>query len=400
MTQAELKKLIDKYLTEDLSQEEFQLLWTTLQQPEHKDTWMEMIHGVWENPAYHSLADDAAKQRVLEQLRPALTENTSAPHGRKPLIRRLAASNTWWAAAVAILIACAGAWYLLSPQSKTQLAVNKTDTTRYKNDVAPGTNKAILTLGDGSTVTLDSTANQLIRQGSTAIQQQKGLLQYKSSGANIGISYNTLTTPRGGKFRIVLPDGTGVWLNAASSIRYPVAFTGKERRVEISGEAYFEVAQHAAMPFIVSVNNKTEIEVLGTHFNINAYQDEAAINTTLLQGKVRVSAGALPGTILQPGQQASLNTAGTMKVLNDIDTMQIIAWKEGWFQFHMASLPDVMRQVSRWYDVDVSYPANIPDRAFEGRIQQDLTLTQMLKILERYQVHFHVEGQKITVLPE
>jgi len=400
MTQAELKKLTDKYLTEDLSAEEFQLLWTTLQQPEHKDTWMEMIHGVWENPAYHSLADDTAKQRVLEQLRPALTENAPASLGRKPLIRRLAASNAWWAAAVAILICCAGAWYLLSPQPESQLAVNQTDTINYKNDVAPGTNKAVLTLGDGSTVTLDSTANQLIRQGNTAIQQQKGLLQYKSSGANVGISYNILTTPRGGKFRIVLPDGTGVWLNAASSIRYPVAFTGKERRVEITGEAYFEVVQHAAMPFIVSVNNKAEIEVLGTHFNINAYQDEAAINTTLLQGKVRVSAGASPGTVLQPGQQASLNTAGTMKVLNDIDTTQIIAWKEGWFQFHMASLPDVMRQVSRWYDVDVSYPANIPDRAFEGRIQQDLTLTQMLKILERYQVQFHVEGQKITVLPE
>jgi len=400
MTQAELKKLIDKYLTEDLSQEEFQLLWTTLQLPEHKDTWMEMISGVWENPAYHSLADDAAKQRVLEQLRPALTTTTSTPHGRKPLIRRLAASNTWWAAAVAILICCAGAWYLLSPQSKTQLAVNDTDTTSYKNDVAPGTNKAVLTLGDGSTLTLDSTANQLIHQGNTAIQQQKGLLQYKSSGANIGISYNTLTTPRGGKFRIVLPDGTGVWLNAASSIRYPVAFTGKERRVEITGEAYFEVAQHAAMPFIVSVNNKAEVEVLGTHFSINAYNDEAAINTTLLQGKVRVSAGASQGTVLQPGQQASLNTSGTMKVLNDIDTTQIVAWKEGWFQFHMATLPDVMRQLSRWYDVEINYPANIPDRAFEGRIQQDLTLTQMLKILERYQVHFHVEGRQITILPE
>jgi ferric-dicitrate binding protein FerR (iron transport regulator) len=400
MTQAELKRLIDKYLTEDLSEEDFQRLWATLREPEHKDTWMEMIAGVWDNPAYHSLADDTAKQRVLEKLRPALTE-IPAPPVRQPLIRRLTANRSaWWAAAVVILMCCAGAWYFLSHQPQTQLADNLTDTTNYKNDVAPGNNKAVLTLGDGSTVALDSAGNQVIRQGNTAIHQQNGLLQYKSSGANAGVSYNTLTTPRGGKFRIVLPDGTGVWLNAASSIRYPVAFTGKERRVEITGEAYFEVAQQAAMPFIVSVNNKAEVEVLGTHFNINAYQDEAAINTTLLVGKVRVSAGTAPGTVLQPGQQASLNTAGTMKVLNDIDTMQIIAWKEGWFQFHMATLPDVMRQLSRWYDVDVKYPANIPDRAFEGRIQQDLTLTQILKILERYQVHFRVEGRQITVLPE
>lgn len=396
MTQDELKKLIDKYLTEDLSTEDFHHLWFTLQQPEYKDTWMEMISGVWENPSYHNLADDAAKQRVLEKLRPALTE---VPPARKPVLRRLVANRIGWAAAILILICCAGAWYFLSHEPARELA-NLTDTTHYKNDVAPGNNKAVLTLGDGSTLTLDSAGKQVIRQGNTAIQQQNGLLQYSNSGANTGISYNILTTPRGGKFRILLPDGTGVWLNAASSIRYPVAFTGKERRVEITGEAYFEVAQHAAMPFIVSVNNKAEVEVLGTHFNINAYQDEAAINTTLLEGKVRVSAGALPGAVLQPGQQASLNATGAMKVLNDVDTMQIIAWKDGWFEFHMATLPDVMRQLSRWYDVDVSYPANIPDRAFEGRMQQDLTLTQVLKILERYQVHFHVEGRKITVLPE
>lgn len=398
MTQDELKKLIDKYLTEDLSQDDFQRLWTTLQQPEHKDTWMEMISGVWENPTYHSLADDTAKQKVLEKLRPALTEEIPV---RKPLIRRLTTSSrTWWAAAILLLICCAGAWYFSSHQSDNQLAINLTDTTHYKNDVAPGNNKAVLTLGDGSTITLDSAGKQLIRQGNTAIQQQNGLLQYNNSGANVGISYNILTTPRGGKFRIVLPDGTGVWLNAASSIRYPVAFTGKQRRVEITGEAYFEVAKNEAMPFIVSVNNKAEVEVLGTHFNVNAYEDEAAINTTLLEGKVRVSAGASPGAVLQPGQQASLNTAGAMKVLDDIDVMQVTAWKDGWFEFHMATLPDVMRQLSRWYDVDVNYPANIPERAFEGRMQQDLTLTQVLKILERYQVHFHVEGRKITVLPE
>jgi ferric-dicitrate binding protein FerR (iron transport regulator) len=170
--------------------------------------------------------------------------------------------------------------------------------------------------------------------------------------------------------------------------------------VEVTGEAYFEVAKNAVMPFRVNVDNRAEVEVLGTHFNINAYHDEAAINTTLMEGKVKVSANHLPGAVLQPGQQASLAAAGALQVLNEVDTAQIIAWKEGWFQFHMATLPDVMRQLSRWYDVEVSYPANIPDRTFEGRMQQDLTLAQVLKILERYQVHFHIEDRKITVLPD
>ena len=395
MTQAELKTLIDRYLAEDLTEDEFQHLWATLQDPVHKDTWMEMISGVWENPAYQHLANDTAKQKVLEKLRPALTQ--PAP---KPLLLRLMINKSArWAAAVLVLVCCAGAWYFLSRTPEKQPAVN-TGSLTYKNDVAPGSNKAVLTLSDGSAITLDSAGNQVIQQGNTAIHQRSGLLQYQASGAAAGISHNVLTTPRGGKFRIVLSDGTRVWLNAASSIRYPTAFTGTERKVEVTGEAYFEVAKNAVMPFRVNIDNKAEVEVLGTHFNINAYRDEAAINTTLMEGKVKVSADHSPGKVLQPGQQASLAATGALEVLNEVDTAQIIAWKEGWFQFHMATLPDVMRQLSRWYDVEIAYPPNVPDRAFEGRMQQDLTLAQVLKILERYQVHFHIEDRRITVLPE
>lgn len=399
MTQDELKILIDKYLTEDLTEDEFQHLWVTLQDPVHKATWMEMISGVWENPAYQPLANDAAKQKALEKLRPALTDTAAQPV-RKPLLLRLMINKSArWAAAVLVLVCCAGAWYFLQRSPGKQPAAN-TGNLAYKNDVAPGSNKAVLTLSDGSTVALDSAGNQVIRQGNTAIHQRSGLLQYQASGAAASISYNILTTPRGGKFRIVLPDGTRVWLNAASSIRYPTAFTGKERKVEVTGEAYFEVAKNAVMPFRVNIDNRAEVEVLGTHFNINAYRDEAAINTTLMEGKVKVGANHLPGTVLQPGQQASLAAAGALQVLNEVDTAQTIAWKEGWFEFHMATLPDVMRQLARWYDVEIAYPPNIPDRAFEGRMQQDLTLAQVLKILEKYQVHFHIEDRRITILPE
>lgn len=401
MTQEELRELIEKYLTEDLSQQEFQLLWSALEEEENKEVWMEMTRNVWDNPMYHGLSDDHIKENALDRLRPLLAQEALSPTipDKKALgVRWLARGGAWWAAAVFVVLCSVGGYLLFFNQQQPQQAAS-TGNIVAKSDVAPGSNKALLTLSDGSTLALDSAGNQLIRQGATTIRQHNGLLQYKAQGTVSGVAYNTLTTPRGGQFKIVLPDGTRVWLNAASSIRYPVAFTQNERRVMITGEVYFEVAGNAAKPFMVDVNGSTEVEVLGTHFNINAYKDETAINTTLLEGKVRVNMNQQPGVILKPGQQASLSTKGTLQVFKDIDTAQVIAWKDGWFQFHLANLPEVMRQVSRWYDVEVNYKGDITDAVFEGRIQRDLTLAQMLKILEKYHVRFHVEGKTITVLP-
>lgn len=416
MTADQLKELLEKYLSEELSETDFQRMWTALQQPEHKETLQEVMRKVWDHPADHRLSDAAAKQRVWEQLNPATRATGEIPGGApgerfvETASKILAAApaeipgetsaktpiiplrkGRWWAAAVAILLLGGAAWMFLHHPAEKPLLANK-PAPAFKNDIPPGNNKAVLTLGDGSTVTLDSGANKVIGQG---IQQHNGQLQYNATAA---VSYNTLTTPRGGQFQIVLPDGTKVWLNAASSIRYPTAFAGPERKVDVTGEAYFEVAANASMPFQVGVNQRATIEVLGTHFNINAYPEEANINTTLLEGKVKVIAGKQPGTLLLPGEQASLNAAGNMRVLKDIDTDQIIAWKDGWFQFHLSTLPEVMRQISRWYDVEVSYQGTISDKAFEGRIQRDLTLTQVLKILEKNQVHFQVNGRKIIVL--
>lgn len=401
MTQEELRVLIEKYLTEDLTQQEFKLLWSALKEPANKKIWMEMIQQAWENPMYHGLSDEHIKEKALDRLRPLLTQEAISPMIPAPKtlgVRWLARGGAWWAAAVFVIMCAVGGYLLFSDRKEPQQAGN-TAGTFVKNDVAPGSNKALLTLSDGSTVPLDSAGNQLIRQGATTIRQHNGVLQYKAQGVESGMAYNTLTTPRGGQFKIVLPDGTKVWLNAASSVRYPIAFTQAERRVKITGEVYFEVAGNAAKPFMVDVNGATEVEVLGTHFNINAYKDEAAINTTLLEGKVRVNTNQQPGVILKPGQQASLSTNGTLQVFKDVDTTQVIAWKDGWFQFHLANLPEVMRQVARWYDVEVIYKGDITDAVFEGKIQRDLTLAQMLKILEKYHVRFHVEGKTITVLP-
>jgi ferric-dicitrate binding protein FerR (iron transport regulator) len=381
MTTEELQELLAKYLAEELDDTDFPRFWEALRTPEHAAVLQEVMEQVWNNPAYHHLAGDSARQRVWTQLNPVRQKEMTIKH------------RSWWAAAACILLLGTGTGIFFSLQKKAPVIVHQVPA-GGKEDVLPGNNKATLTLGDGSIVSLDSTGNQVIQQGNTAIRQNKGALEYHTPGANAGISYNTLTTPRGGQFQVLLPDGTKVWLNAASSIRYPTAFAGNERKVEVTGEAYFEVAANATAPFRVAIGNRAAVEVLGTHFNINAYPEESSVQTTLLEGRVKVNAA-----LLLPGEQASLDAAGKISIKKEVDVAQVIAWKDGWFQFHLSSLPDVMRQISRWYDVEVIYQGNIPGKSFEGRIQRDLTLTQMLKILEKNQVHFKLTGRKIEVLP-
>ncbi|MBO9150781.1 FecR family protein [Chitinophaga sp. GCM10012297] len=298
-----------------------------------------------------------------------------------------------WAAAAAAILLIAAAAYLLRPKSPDQQTVAQTVT-----DVAPGGSKAVLVLADGSTVTLDSAGNQVIRQGSTAIRQQAGQLRYEAADDASEISYNTLKTPRGGQFRITLPDGTGVWLNAESSLRFPTAFRGKERLVEVSGEAYFEVAKDAALPFRVNVANRATIEVLGTNFNVNAYEDESEIAATLLSGAVKVGTGGR-SALLKPGQQARVNTG--VSVMNGVDIEKVMAWKNGVFNFKDAKLKEVMKQLSRWYDIEVEYRGNVPDTEFWGKMGRNLTLLQVLNGLEATGIHFKLEdnGKKLVVLP-
>ncbi len=268
-------------------------------------------------------------------------------------------------------------------------------------DIPPGGNKAILTLGDGSSITLDSAGNGLLAsQGGTSVTQSgKGQLVYKS-GRNIENApvFNTVSTPKGGQFHIVLPDGTGVWLNAASSLRFPTAFTGKQRNVEITGEVYFEVAHNRQMPFVVK-NGATEITVLGTHFNVMAYDDEKIMRTTLLEGAVKVTRGAREA-LLAPGQQARISTAtGSVRVVDDVDTEKELSWKNGYFQFEDESLESIMRQVSRWYDVEVRYEGNSRGENFTGRLPRNSNVSGVMKILSLSGVKFRIEDKTIIVTP-
>jgi len=274
------------------------------------------------------------------------------------------------------------------------------------NDVLPGGNKAILTLANGSQIVLDSAANGIVaQQGNTEVMKlANGQLVYKGAGDQANeVLYNTMVTPRGGQYKLILPDGSRVWLNAVSSIRFPTAFIGKERTVEITGEAYFEIVKNLSRPFRVFVrplsgNGGMEVAVLGTHFNINAYQDEPAIKTTLLEGSVKVSNGA-SHTIIKRGQQSQLNNNGVIKVIQDADVAEAVAWKDGRFEFNDTDLKTIMRQVMRWYDVDVEYHGNIPARYFTADISRNKTLSGVLKILKLSDVDFKLEGKKLTVTP-
>jgi ferric-dicitrate binding protein FerR (iron transport regulator) len=265
----------------------------------------------------------------------------------------------------------------------------------------PGSNKATLTLANGTVIVLEDEKNGVLSQQGNAkiLKLNSGQLAYNTArqpAAGSPAAFNTLSTPRGGQYQLTLADGTVVWLNAASSITFPAAFSGKERSVTLSGEAYFEIAANASQPFIVKVGNM-QVKVLGTHFNVMAYGDEQTMNTTLLEGAVKV-AGATGEVLLQPGQQVKMDHAGALRVVAaNLD--EVIAWKNGIFSFNNAGIEEVMRQIARWYDAEVVYPDGIPQDRFQGEINRNADISTVLKILETSGVKFTVRGHKILVQP-
>ncbi len=310
------------------------------------------------------------------------------------------------AAAAAVIIGIAGATFLIfNPGKKVEFAKTEPQEKRFKNDVAaPMKAKATITLADGTTVALDSvTYGTLATQGNVNVMMTAdGRILYREQGQGQGqIQYNTLSNPRGSKvIDMTLADGSRVWLNAGSSVTYPVAFVGNERNVKITGEAYFEVTHNTAMPFKVSKDEMT-VTVLGTHFNVNAFEDEQNSKVTLLEGKVLVSAtinNQPQTTNLSPGQQAVVTSNGQLTTYNAADLDEVMSWKNGKFYFDGADIKTMMRQLSRWYNVEVEYKADIKS-SFVAKISRDEPVTELLKILELTNlVHFKIEGNKITVI--
>ena len=287
--------------------------------------------------------------------------------------------------------------WLNRPPAPPQQA--KVEAEKKPFDAPPGKSGAILTLASGEKVLLDSMSNGTVAmQGRTQLRKLGGQLNYKAMDAALPASavfYNTMTVPRGRTFKLRLEDGTMVWLNAGSTIRFPTAFTGKERKVELMGEGYFEVAKNASMPFKVEVNGM-EVEVLGTHFNINSYNDEPAIRTTLLEGSVKINKNNTT-SLLKPGQQAEVNSAGEVRIINNADIDEAVAWKNGIFNFEGNDIQSVMRQIARWYDVDIKYE-NISTAHFMGTISRNVNMSEVLNMIALTgAVHFKVEGRTITV---
>jgi transmembrane sensor len=294
-----------------------------------------------------------------------------------------------WAAAIFLLV-IGGIFYFNHDKTGRQPALAAH---RYKNDVKPGHNGAILHLSNGGTILLDSAGDGAVaHQGSVAAIKQNGELKY--IGHTSELIYNTVTTDPGRQWQLTLPDGTKVWLNAASSIHYPVTFNGPERAVEITGEAYFEVAPDSRKPFRVSVNGMV-VEVLGTHFNISAYPEDGDARTTLLEGSVKIG-----NTLLSPGGQASVSQDGSIKVLQGADTEKAVAWKNNLFIFSKDDIETIMRQLSRWYNVEVQYRGDLGGRHFSGIISRNDNISDVLNMLESTEkVKFLVEGTKVTVMP-
>ena len=301
--------------------------------------------------------------------------------------------------AATVLLVVTGSLFLRSvkPTLTTPPIIAKA---KPENIVVPGGDKAVLVLEDGSTIALDNITNGTIStQGAISVSKANGQVIYTVNDTRQegpAITYNTLKTPRGGQYQLVLADGTKVWMNASSSLHFPTAFPGRERIVELTGEAYFEVAKDASRPFSVRVNG-VAVNVLGTHFNVMAYENEEATAITLLEGAVNVTKDN-DKVNLRPGQQALLKTGGTLQVINNINLEETIAWKNGYFQLDHTKLAVLMRQVERWYNVDVAYQGKIPNRQFGGKIPRKSELKDVIKILEESKVYSRIEGNKIIIL--
>jgi transmembrane sensor len=385
--------LFNRLLEAELSPQESAELIDWLGSEKLDPATAELILAQLKQPDSHV---DTAIVAALDKKLPAILAKRN-PSARISFLR-----SRWvrYAAAIVIL-AGIGALFLLN-RSSTKPA--PPDTVNAKKEIGPGKEGAILTLDDGRTVVLDDLGNGVVaNQNGTKVVLKDGQLLYEKDGsAAAAIAYNTMTTPRGRQFQLVLPDGSKVWMNAASSIRYPLAFTGNERKVEVTGEVYFEVVKNAKMPFKVKVNDATGIEVLGTHFNINSYKNETSINTSLLEGSVRITNGPQQ-TILKPGQQGQVSydvAQSPIKVVPNVDMEKVMAWKNGVFNFQDATLEEVMRQLERWYDIEVVYAEGVPHQEFIGKMGRDLNLSEVLRGLEMNKVHFRLEeGRKVIVLP-
>lgn len=389
MNRSRLVYLYQQYIANSSTVEELEELQVLLRHPENEKEFIDLLDGSWEDLKHIQLKDisiDRADHIFADVVRPVDFQR----------------KNNWlWirvAAAILMILSATIVFYKYSDNArvKTQLVKH---TQPVLNEIMPGSNKAVLTLGNGHKVVLDDAqSGQIATEEGVIIKKiADGQLSYAASGKDVTIEQNNLSIPKGGQYHVTLPDGTQVYLNSTSSLSYPTQFIGSSRNVTLQGEAYFEVAKNAKMPFIINVNNKQKIEVLGTHFNVKAYTDEQEINTTLLEGSVKISTDD-KNVILKPGQMAVNNPSKSLSV-QIADLEEIMAWKNGLFIFNNENITTVMKKVARWYDVDVVFKGNMENTNFVGNYSRSKSLANLLKNIELMdKVHFRAEGRRITVI--
>lgn len=390
--------LLSQYALGALTDKEVKELSFLLKQRELDGSIREILEMMAQEAHPAENYDKEELDKMIDRILESVSETTTTVQVRR---WRLFRTVSGMAAVFICLLTCI--YFIRQKTKEKPVVAQKISKKSFEKDIAPGKDKAMLTLADGSVITLDSTAKgKLAEYGNMkALKIDAGKLSYQqaSTGGQLIMQYNTVSTPRGGQYQVVLPDGSKVWLNAASSLKFPVFFGGKERNVELSGEAYFEVAHNEKQPFKVSVKG-VEVLVLGTHFNINSYDDEGIIKTTLLQGSVRETvAGEQQAVTIAPGQQAQVGKDKVIKVVNDVDLIQVIAWQSGLFEFNNSDLAAIMRQISRWYDVDVLYESKPGEAKFGGGISKHLPLSEVLQLLEANGVRFQLEGRSLKVIP-
>lgn len=399
MDNSRLQFLFEKYFNKTASAEEKAELADLVGMESHRETFLQLLTAAWEQYEGEGMVlsreeSDEMLQSILFMSAPSIpvgAGKTAATIRRMPVRLRIAA------AAIFILLLAGVYRYHVSHRfagSPIKMA------TIAAPDVRPGTYKARLILADGTRITLDSAgAGQLAQQGNTkVINRNGGLLYQQSTGKTESVMYNTLATSKGETYSFSLADGSKIWLNSASSIHFPVTFPGKERRITVTGEVFIAVAKDPSKSFIVTAGG-LEITALGTAFNVTAYPDEDHISATLAEGAVKL-AGGREMEKLRPGQQSSLYPGGHLTQPVDVDLDEVTAWKEGNFQFDNADIKAILRQISRWYDIEVIYEGPVKSGKFFGVVSRNSTLANVLEMLKTDDTRFRIDGKRLYVSPK
>lgn len=402
MSKEKFKELIQQYFNNTIGRDDLKELLNYLDTADPKEiapVMDELLFSLPDTARLREIEADAIYKAIRSDHRFAIDEE----HSTRPLRRSI---KWYYAAAVLLVSLSAGLLYINKPAKKYETQ-NSAAKAIKSGIILPGTKKATLTLAGGQVIDLEAQKQgALLTKGASNIQKVKsGQIVYHSgvasqqSNAQDQLSFNDLKTPKGGEYQITLPDGTRVWLNSASSLRFPSAFSGNKRQVLLSGEAYFEVAKDKAKPFIVTMG-ATEIKVLGTHFNISGYNDDDVTTTTLLEGSIQIKKGKQQ-RLLVPGQQAAISQSSDNIVISPGNVAQAMAWKNGLFRFDDKDIRGIMKQVSRWYDVEVEYNGTTStEKLFGGTFYRSKSISELLGHLEELDsnIHFTIKGRRVSIM--